>query len=127
VFLHNLVLTIAFTSLVDFSERRLLALAFVSWQEYHTYATSLRRKVQHNIAEQKRRTMFSDWRELTTGAKRDRRDKEVQAERCGRKLCLRLAIHQWIRGVVVSKREREMDDMVAIKWQQVNKWLESTN
>ena len=119
MFLHNLVLTIAFTSLVDFSERRLLALAFVSWQEYHTYATSLRLKVQHNIAEQKRRTMFSDWRELTTGAKRDRRDKEVQAERCGRKLCLRLAIHQWIRG--------EMDDMVAIKWQQVNKWLESTN
>jgi hypothetical protein len=107
----------------DFNARRLLAKSFAAWEEQCYYTKAILSQVRQKASERQQRFIFTTWRDLTIKATSELSYKEEKATKFGRRLHLRVAIHQWSTGTVLSKKEREMEKLIEEKMKQVKGWL----
>ena len=109
----------------DFNQRRLLAKSFAALEEHCHYTQSLVGEAQLRVAAQRRRVVFSKWHRITIETNKGRNIREARAAEHGRRLLLFRAMEAWQSGVTILQEEREMNMLIAAKWEEVNKWLET--
>jgi hypothetical protein len=107
----------------DFNERRLLAKSLAAWQEMCDYMKFTLNQVRLTVSGRYRGLILAKWRDLTRKGSADRSSKEDRAMEFGKRLRLRMAIHQWRSGRILFKKEREMEKLVEAKRMQIYSWL----
>lgn len=106
-----------------FNERRLLTKAFAAWEVETNDGISVLHEASQKYFQRQQCIIFTAWYDLTTNGIAQRNSKEIRAKQFGRRLCLRLALHQWRFGAAVSKKEREIEELVKAKRKEVYSWL----
>ncbi|KAL7522383.1 hypothetical protein ACHAWX_007048 [Stephanocyclus meneghinianus] len=107
----------------DFNERRLLAKSLAAWQEMCDYMKLTVHQVRLKVSGRYRGLLLARWRDLTIKVRADRSSKENCAMTFGKRLRLRMVIHQWRSGIILFKKEREMEKLVEAKRMQIYSWL----
>lgn len=100
-----------------------MAKSLAAWQEMCDYMKLTVHQVRLKVSGRYRGLLLARWRDLTIKVRADRSSKENCAMTFGKRLRLRMVIHQWRSGIILFKKEREMEKLVEEKRMQIYSWL----
>jgi len=102
----------------------LLAKTLAVLEDHCQYTRAILDEAHDRVSTLRRRSVLTTWHRVANNAKDDRRLKEKNAIKYGKRLMMRRAIQAWHSGVKNYQEEREMDILIEAKWVQVQKWFD---